>query len=402
MLTYYIAQYLVPGAIGKIFHSFRVAEIALYVWNEIGLMLVFLHVITWLKVKNLSGQGICAMIMPFFSIPLWLSQLVLKHFSEYNNLGNIQQWFVLSEDIKIQYSSNYVQLRWVFPQAIVIWLTVMLLLEYRDYIEYYVFMLLPSLMFGAFGFIGILPLAMMVGIDYIISCIVSFTESNENRFNFAAFIKQYWKKIIPYGMCYLPGLLPVISTLIRFHTVSLVADDVMEHKYLLTKALNYLFDLNLGIFPYEPVILILFIIMVVVGLKNNRRAALINGISVVGMLYIISNQFQINCGMQGIMRYNVWIIPIMIFYVIMNWKMKMGWVLVSVSAVYLSALLTYVNLGGAYSCLQFAPWTKVILDHAPQLYNPTHGIFYSRASGGELYYSPGPVEYTDNNGVIKK
>lgn len=255
--------------------------------------------------------------------------------------------------------------------------------------------------------LGVLPFAMMVGIDLIVEKIKEYTVNN-NKFKLIDFIKQYALSIIPYGLCYIPGMLPLFSTFVKFHTFNLVADAARENKYLFDKAWAYLTDLNLGILPYEPVILLLFLIMIIIGLKRCTREALINLIGVGSMIYIIANQLQINCGMQNIMRYNVWIIPMMIFFVICNWekiwKTERALLLAGLSeTVITTVVISYILIGwGSFSCVQFAHWTNALMQAAPGLYNPTHGIFYSRALGGETYYHAEPIVYTTGDGRARK
>ncbi len=45
MLTYYIGQYMVAALVGKVTHSTRIAEIVLYIWNMIGLVLVLFNLL---------------------------------------------------------------------------------------------------------------------------------------------------------------------------------------------------------------------------------------------------------------------------------------------------------------------------------------------------------------------
>lgn len=45
VLSYYYAAFLIPGLVGKVFLSFRAAEIALFVWLAIGLVLVGLFLL---------------------------------------------------------------------------------------------------------------------------------------------------------------------------------------------------------------------------------------------------------------------------------------------------------------------------------------------------------------------
>lgn len=63
MLAYYIAQYLVPSTFGKIFNSFRMAEIMNYIWAEIGLALVWLNLVSVLKINNIFKQILSVVIL---------------------------------------------------------------------------------------------------------------------------------------------------------------------------------------------------------------------------------------------------------------------------------------------------------------------------------------------------
>lgn len=207
---------------------------------------------------------------------------------------------------------------------------------------------------------------------------------------------------------YLPAFVPIITTYLRFGVFNRVAEIAQENDYLLHKAVDYLIDPNLGILPYEPFLLAAYIILIVVGIRKDPRNAILNLLGVLGILFIISHQKQINSGMQEIMRYCVWIIPVMIFYVVLHWKpdkkARNGLMAVTVlQGVYTAAIVSYcVWLGGAYTYLQFANWTKLLMNTAPQLYNPSHGIFYTRASGIESYWWPTPVVYYTPEGYVRK
>lgn len=256
---------------------------------------------------------------------------------------------------------------------------------------------MQNLAINAFG--------MMVGIDFIISCIVEYKLSN-GKFNFSDFIKKFWKKILPYGIFYIPALIPLISTYIRFGTYNLVAKVAMENKYMLSKAFDYLFDLNLGIFPYEPILLITFIVMAVLGLKKNTRATLINICGIGLMLYIIAHQVQINCGMECIMRYNVWIIPMLIFFCVLQSEKIISSKRIAIiscfEALFTVSIVFYATFLGKFDYNHFAPWTDFVMTHVPTIYNPTHGIFYSRCLNTETYSTNFPVCFFDKNGNAKK
>lgn len=158
MLTYYIGQYMVAALVGKVTHSTRIAEIVLYIWNMIGLVLVLFNLLYFTKAKTFFEQMLYVLMIPFFSIPLWISEVVLKIVSSFNTIGN-SQWFYFGDGILIQYSNNYTLLRWVFVQVIPIWLIVIVFLIHRDKIRCFALLLLPAIFFGTLTFLGIIPLA---------------------------------------------------------------------------------------------------------------------------------------------------------------------------------------------------------------------------------------------------
>ena len=74
------------------------------------------------------------------------------------------------------------------------------------------------------------------------------------------FLKEKGLRIVCYGVFYIPALIPMITCYVHFGVINRVASVAMENKYILSKAKDYLFDLNLGMLPYEPIILFAFFI----------------------------------------------------------------------------------------------------------------------------------------------
>ena len=168
MLVYYVGQYIIPAYIGKLLRSFRAAEIAVYVWNEVGMILVFLNVLDYLKTKNYFGQFLVLLLIPFFSIPLWLSHLLLKHFTGINYFNRLTNWYYSEDFMFMQYTGNFILLKWVFPQSFPVWLLTTLWLKNRKRIEYYIPMLLPAILFASFGFLGLVVLAFGGALEILI------------------------------------------------------------------------------------------------------------------------------------------------------------------------------------------------------------------------------------------
>lgn len=167
MLVYYIAQYIVPAIVGKVTHSVRIAEIFNYIWAEIGLFLVWLNLIATIDIKKYLIKFTSPFVLVFFSTPLWISELVMKRLLGINQIGSGQWFFFDSEGILLQYSSNYVMLRWVFPQVIVIWMMVLLLMQHKDKIEFYLFLLLPGVLFATLSFVGLVPVGVFFSIEWL-------------------------------------------------------------------------------------------------------------------------------------------------------------------------------------------------------------------------------------------
>lgn len=163
MLTYYIAQYLTPALVGKIFHSCKAAEIAMLFWNYLGLVLVYLNLARLLHARSGKSQTLVAVGMIFFSGPLLLAHKLQELFFPDDLISvTSPHWLVslqLSREYMLQYSSNFTLLRWVFPQVIVTWLIVMLFIENRREIQNYVALMLPTLLYATLAFLGLLPLA---------------------------------------------------------------------------------------------------------------------------------------------------------------------------------------------------------------------------------------------------
>ena len=168
MLTYYIGQYMVPAAAGKAMHSVRAAELVMYGWNVLGLMLVYMNILFFSKAGRFLKQFFYVLMIPLFSIPLRLSEFTLAKVTDFD-INGTGTWFMFIFDsgIMLQYSANFVLLSWVFAQTIPIWLIVIVFLIHRDRIEYYVFMLLPAILFGTLTFIGIFPLAIASAIEIL-------------------------------------------------------------------------------------------------------------------------------------------------------------------------------------------------------------------------------------------
>lgn len=67
MLTYYLGQYIVPAAIAKLlFHSHRIMKIMIPVWNALGLLFVYIFLVSFLNVQTRFKKVGIILIMIFW------------------------------------------------------------------------------------------------------------------------------------------------------------------------------------------------------------------------------------------------------------------------------------------------------------------------------------------------
>lgn len=168
LLTYYLGQYIVPSLFGKLVYvisghngdiglasaqGFMVARVFMAVWGIAGLVLVFLNLVRITRSKTFFMQMRSLVILLFFSGALPLAQIICNDVYSGSMYSLGAHHWLLVEDFMLQYRSNLVMLRWVYPQVIVVWLIVIMLLEHKDDFDSFVFLLLPIVLYGTFSII---------------------------------------------------------------------------------------------------------------------------------------------------------------------------------------------------------------------------------------------------------
>ena len=170
VLVYYIAAYLIPALIGKLMHSFRVAEIALLIWTAFGLYLTIRLLETQLNMdKPLQRLVLCLVLFLFSSFITPVSGIYGNLFPD--DVGTGEQWYWLSITYPVQFSSNMMLLRWVPQQAVSGWLMTLLLLQEKEHCERWGVVLLPAILYSTFVFVGLVFLSVLFWItDCIKQC----------------------------------------------------------------------------------------------------------------------------------------------------------------------------------------------------------------------------------------
>lgn len=222
-------------------------------------------------------------------------------------------------------------------------------------------------------------------------------------------IKEEWKYIVKLAICFIPVFAPFVHNLLLVGKTNSTFSMMTLNRYW-DRLLSYFFDLNLGIFPFFPIILFLFLLITIIAtIKRNICILLIN-LGAIGVVASYSLAYHINCGMSGIARYNAWASPIFVFSVIVLYdqvfkssimlRIKNNIFLVSF---FLSFVFLLFNFEFTSGLPKFNRLSSHILDNCSFMYNPSHTTFASRllhVDGGYEYSTP--LFYVTDNGNVTK
>lgn len=164
-LTYYIAFWMPPAAIGRLIYlltgelgiAWSIGNNMLWIWTTVGQFLISLLLIVYLGAHSVRKQIVTIVIFVLFSGLDVVGVAIRNAFAEYFAPNYLHlEWWAGSR----QFSSITTCLYWVFNQAVVPWLAVMCFLFEKDARNY---LLIGSscLICGPFPFVG-LVLCMIV------------------------------------------------------------------------------------------------------------------------------------------------------------------------------------------------------------------------------------------------
>lgn len=258
------------------------------------------------------------------------------------------------------------------------------------------------------------PTIMVYGLAIIVDYFIKLVNENKykSRCNFKNLIKYSIKDIVLLAICFIPSIIPFIYNYINFRIINLSSNMSSFNEYW-PRFFSYLFDLNLGILPYFTIGLIIYFALLIVGIFKKNACTYVFALAFLGTIGAYSIMFHINCGMTGISRYNIWSVPIMIFFITTQYEnliKKIIWkrtVYVGMIISSFISLLVIVNYGGVFpnktSDMKMTPIAEFILDKCPYIYNPYYNTFMIRVAQITEYggYKK-PVIYVQNEGYVRK
>lgn len=258
------------------------------------------------------------------------------------------------------------------------------------------------------------PTVMAFGIFMILEYF--FERLREDQWNVPRFVRRClsdWKEIALYALCFVPCLIPMGISYMIFANINPAAMlGLTDVAGMPVRVLAYFFDLNFGLLPYVPLLLLLLVALVLFAVRNKNWKYLFAILGILGTVAAYSLTLHINCGMTGIARYNAWLLPMLIFtavYAIQDGALRpipkkcaTGVVGVSLCwCVFTVAVVYYGPTGGGY--VYWEPYAKLTMEYAPQLYNPLPTTFNSRTmhvDGG--FGITAPVIFSGQDGYVRK
>jgi hypothetical protein len=192
-----------------------------------------------------------------------------------------------------------------------------------------------------------------------------------------------WTKTLPVLAGATAAAIPVVYSMWLFGLPSLVLARHADVSLIsIGRTASLLFDLNVGLLPYVPVLLVaLPVALWRLRTTRNLRASLV-AIAVTGLLLVVQVQINWNSDGRGLHRYLLWMLPSMVWLVLEVWQRRTRPWLVGASVCVSGAILV-LTTPGETNWLEQGPLARWVLQRAPSLYNPDFELFAERSSHQE-------------------
>jgi hypothetical protein len=224
-------------------------------------------------------------------------------------------------------------------------------------------------------------------------------------------LSMSWRRGLLSALAAAPLAVPPLFFYRNFSVLNLAARETagLEHVSL-RKALELFFDPNLGLLPFVPVTLALFL---GVGVWSARaRRGLPESTQILLLVFALalgcSANRNWNNGTSGPSRYAVWVLPLLVHVVVTTEEAaelrrtrrlytRGLWLAVAVQAAVVAARGGFTS---RMDYLEHSAPARFVLEHAPALYNPSHEIFVERTTGSEAA-AEGPFVYARGGRCFK-
>jgi hypothetical protein len=165
---------------------------------------------------------------------------------------------------------------------------------------------------------------------------------------------------------------------------------------------SLLLDLNQGLLPHAPGLLALGAVALVRLARRRSWQALAMVATALAMAAVCAAAPNWNCGNAGLLRYAVWILPLLA-WVIVELPPPRRWAVGTLGAAVAVHAAIVLAGSSAERSLAHAPVAAYVLRHAPALYSPVPEIFAERQLQREQpFRSKLPLGFTLASGEVTK
>lgn len=211
----------------------------------------------------------------------------------------------------------------------------------------------------------------------------------------------YARRALGASAAALPALLAPSFFLFHFSTPSLAATKSFMHAGLLSigRALDLALDLEIGLLPHTPGVVLLAVVAAGACLAGRRWWALEGQLlaTAAGIAIACTYNDNWNNATSGPSRYALWLLPLLLYAVAVSTSRlrPMLGVAALAGAAVLQAVLVLAR-GGPLAPVDYlvhSAAARVVFDRWPALYDPGHEIFVERTTQREDDLPPPPYVY---------
>lgn len=231
-----------------------------------------------------------------------------------------------------------------------------------------------------------------------------------------AFRTRRFIRAVPLVSAALPVLFPIIFNYVTFGTPNLIfkVGAASFSVISFSRTLSFFFDLNQGILPYMPGVLVFFIFLLFRNWRTREWRVYEILLTIVLMALLANTTLNWNSDSVGIMRYTVWILPLLIWGSVAGANLKsttdrifLAVALISQVVIVFSFPSWFIVHGGIKSnsltYVENNVLARYFLDNHPNLYNPEPEIFTERTLKKEVPYNGSlPILYIRDDGNVTK
>ncbi len=201
------------------------------------------------------------------------------------------------------------------------------------------------------------------------------------------------------------AFLPVVWSLWCFGVTNLmVARGVTDFSLVSTaRVWSVLVDLNQGMLPYVPATLLLGLGGGCLALARGRWRGILILLALLGMILLVAPQRNWNAGCAGMMRYAIWMVPLLAWLAVDHLPRGRNLTLVTAAGLLLQVAIL-IGTEDPRDYLRQRAAARFVLSHWPGLYSPDPQIFVERQMGHDLdrWSWRLPVPFVTGEGEVTK